>query len=297
MFIIILDCSEANSGTIVSKLLHFEVLDSVISNEYTVAANFTANECPKQLTILPALTLQNDRRHSNPNVKNDFESGAICVVCEDGSVHLYSLLDMGLIAIIKEENEKFISATYCRSLDRLCICSKAGGLYFYTLNDSDNDSSDECVDIEDDGHHHAALNMNEVSVTDGSIGASSGKDDGFVLETDIVSSPRTQTVGSGSAISNGSLTNSSPGCSSTAFGTASNYPVFGLKQGDFTLDELKTMYTLTLFDEKLSPYSAEVPSCWNDLGQSQKNRKQTQNTEETQFSRTWRLHNDAYVNS
>lgn len=65
---------------------------------------------------------------------------------------------------------------------------------------------------------------------------------------------------------------------------------------ELSLSDLKTLYSLTLFDEMLTPYSAEVPGCWTELVQAQKQRRHPQNMspgEDTHLIRTWRLHNDA----
>lgn len=60
--------------------------------------------------------------------------------------------------------------------------------------------------------------------------------------------------------------------------------------------DLKSLFMLTQFDPMLTPYSAEVPGCWTELVQAQKQRRQPQHLnpgEDTHLSRTWRLHNDA----
>jgi baculoviral IAP repeat-containing protein 6 (apollon) len=65
---------------------------------------------------------------------------------------------------------------------------------------------------------------------------------------------------------------------------------------ELTLNDLKVLYSLTLFDEMLTPYTAEVPSCWTELVQAQKQRRHPQHLspgEDTHLTRTWRLHNDA----
>lgn len=65
---------------------------------------------------------------------------------------------------------------------------------------------------------------------------------------------------------------------------------------DLSVNDLKMLYSLTLFDEMLTPYSAEVPGCWTELVQAQKQRRHPQNLspgEDTHLIRTWRLHNDA----
>uniref|UniRef100_A0A8D8V1I0 Dual E2 ubiquitin-conjugating enzyme/E3 ubiquitin-protein ligase BIRC6 n=1 Tax=Cacopsylla melanoneura TaxID=428564 RepID=A0A8D8V1I0_9HEMI len=61
----------------------------------------------------------------------------------------------------------------------------------------------------------------------------------------------------------------------------------------YGLPELRTLYSLTLF-ETLSPgYSAAVPPCWSELMQAQKQRRHAQHlTREDIHTRSWRLQND-----
>jgi baculoviral IAP repeat-containing protein 6 (apollon) len=65
---------------------------------------------------------------------------------------------------------------------------------------------------------------------------------------------------------------------------------------ELTETDLKSLYLLTQFDPMLTPYSAEVPGCWTELVQAQKQRRHPQHLnpgEDTHLTRTWRLHNDA----
>ncbi|KAL1461616.1 hypothetical protein WDU94_013494 [Cyamophila willieti] len=61
----------------------------------------------------------------------------------------------------------------------------------------------------------------------------------------------------------------------------------------YGLPELRTLYSLTLF-ETLSPgYTAAVPPCWSELMQAQKQRRHAQHlTREDIHTRSWRLQND-----
>lgn len=79
------------------------------------------------------------------------------------------------------------------------------------------------------------------------------------------------------------------------YSAPSSFPFIALKS-DLTLIDLKLLYYLTLFDEMLTPYSAEVPSCWNELVQAQKQRRHPHNIrpgDDGHLTKTWRLHNDA----
>jgi len=73
------------------------------------------------------------------------------------------------------------------------------------------------------------------------------------------------------------------------------HPELIANRKELTLSDLKVLYSLTLFDEMLTPYSAEVPGCWTELVQAQKQRRHPQHLspgEDTHLTRTWRLHND-----
>jgi len=97
-----------------------------------------------------------------------------------------------------------------------------------------------------------------------------------------------------SSAAQGAHVQTSPSASSAP---STNANLLAYKTADLTLEDLKVFYALTQFDDKLTVYSAEVPSCWNDIGQVQNQRKQSQNMrhggDERDFTRTWRLHNDA----
>jgi baculoviral IAP repeat-containing protein 6 len=63
---------------------------------------------------------------------------------------------------------------------------------------------------------------------------------------------------------------------------------------ELNLNDLKTLYSLTLFDEMLTPYSAEVPGCWTELVQAKRRHPQNMGPgDDVHLIRTWRLHNDA----
>ena len=72
--------------------------------------------------------------------------------------------------------------------------------------------------------------------------------------------------------------------------------ILAYKQDNISLNTLRILYSLTLFDEMLTPYSAEVPGCWSELEQAQKQRRHSQNLrpgDDSHLTKTWRLHNDA----
>lgn len=252
-----------------------------ISNDYTLAMTFSRAKCPKQLCILPpyASSASSDAK----------EVGSVCVVCADGCIEIYSLADFQATTVIEEEGEHFEAVVYCRNLDRLCCCSRQGGMLFYSLNDGDNDSGDELLEMEDDCSTTLTHGM-DLSVTDG-VRNAAGIDS--VMSDPMISVDVSNEAAAGTSSQNAHV-QTSPSVASLM---GNNTNLLAYKTTDLTLDDLRLLYALTQFEEKLTVYSAEVPSCWNDLGQVQKQRKQSQNMrhggDERDFTRTWRLHNDA----
>ncbi|XP_055907013.1 baculoviral IAP repeat-containing protein 6 isoform X1 [Eupeodes corollae] len=253
--------------------------NGMISNDYTESVTFNRHKCPHQICILPACE-SSDRKVQGV----DFDGGAICVVCADGSMQLRSLQDFKLITNIEVPNEQFVSAAYCKTLDRLCGCTKSGSLIFYSLHDTDNESGDETVDDE---------NANFCCNTDFSLG-SGGVGDGDLSETDGRNGARASGAGRKLQSETASIgTAPGPSTSETQTSTSSNLIAH---KSDLSLEDLRTLCDLTQFDEMLTPYTAEVPSCWNELVQAQKQRKQPQHLrpgDDTHLTKTWRLHNDA----
>ncbi|XP_037726370.1 baculoviral IAP repeat-containing protein 6 isoform X3 [Drosophila subpulchrella] len=282
-----MDTDNNAEGNVAAQLLVFDYDDTQISNDYTLAMTFSRAKCPKQLCILPHF-------NSSPDHK---DAGSICVVCADGSVEIYSLADFQGTMVIEEEGEHFESVVYCRNLDRLCCCSRQGGLLFYSLSEGENDSGDELLEMEDDCNT-TLTQAADVSVTDGArhvagsdlLGKTLLASDSICVDV----GSEAAAISSSSSGAQGAHVQTSPSAASTA---ATNANLLAYKTADLTLEDLKVFYALTQFDDKLTVYSAEVPSCWNDLGQVQKQRKQSQNMrhggDERDFTRTWRLHNDA----
>lgn len=162
-------------------------------------------------------------------------------------------------------------------------------MLFYSLNDGENDSGDELLEMEEDCSTTLTHAM-DLSVTDGIrnvAGTDTAIGDGMItvdVSNDAIAATSSQ----------GANVQTSPSAISLM---GSNANLLAYKTSDLTLEDLRVLYVLTQFDDKLTVYSAEVPSCWNDLGQVQKQRKQSQNMrhggDERDFTKTWRLHNDA----
>ncbi|XP_067616443.1 baculoviral IAP repeat-containing protein 6 isoform X2 [Eurosta solidaginis] len=317
------DHADFNSEAVAAQLLLFDYTDSLISNEYTLAVTFSKAKCPQQLCILPSFQSSLYYDQNGLNV----ESGALCVVCADGSMEIYSLTDFQPITVVEEEGEHFVSVVYCRSLDRLCGCTRNGALIFYSLNDVENESGDEMLEMDEDcnatlvspSKNKFGINIDSnitsattsLTVPDGlsrNVNGISGTSVPMITSS-INQLPRNaslhtvpnikvdcngqDSVGNGLINNTSSLPQSSPSPSSSSISTSN---LLAYKTSDLTTDDLRMLYELTQFDDALALYTAEVPSCWNDLVQAQKQRKQPQNLrhgDDTQFTKTWRLHNDA----
>lgn len=185
------------------------------------------------------------------------ESGAFVMTCVDGSIKVLSITTLKTLSEAKVEGQKFISTVYCKNLERLCGCTDKGLLHFYSFYDLDIDSSDEI-------------------------------DDESVM---ITNDPDNKQTNYDNAIPSTSTANPA-----IQIDDKRSSPELVAHRKDLTLSDLKILYSLTLFDEMLTPYSAEVPGCWTELVQAQKQRRHPQHLspgEDTHLTRTWRLHNDA----
>lgn len=188
------------------------------------------------------------------------ESGAFVMTCVDGSIKVLSITTLKTLSEAKVEGQKFISTVYCKNLERLCGCTDKGLLHFYSFYDLDIDSSDEVDD-------EAAMITNENT------------------------NAESKQVNYDNAVPSTSTAPPKPQVDDKR-----QSPELVAHRQDLTLNDLKILYSLTLFDEMLTPYSAEVPTAWTELVQAQKQRRHPQHLspgEDTHLTRTWRLHNDA----
>ena len=76
--------------------------------------------------------------------------GQVALVCKDGIVRLLELSSLKFLTEAKpaERNAKYISAAYCNSLERLCVCSSGGDLNFFCTSE-EADSMEEKEDLDD----------------------------------------------------------------------------------------------------------------------------------------------------
>ena len=213
-------------------------------------------DTPIEICMLPKFDTSGRLFSGSPT-----ESGAFVMTCVDGSIKVLSLTSLKTLSEAKVEGQKFTSSVYCKNLERLCGCTDKGSLHFYSFYDLDIDSSDEFDD----------------EPTGPIANESADKNDGFAQFDNATPSTSTSFT---SPISDDKRHN----------------PELIAYRKELTLNDLKTLHALTLFDEMLTPYSAEVPGCWAELVQAQKQRRHPQHLrpgEDTHLTRTWRLHNDA----
>ncbi|XP_075144573.1 BIR repeat containing ubiquitin-conjugating enzyme [Haematobia irritans] len=298
----------SSSQSVGGQLLLFDYINGAIPNEHKMAMTFNRENCPKQICMLPNFQNISMAGESIMQTSPNMNAGAFCVVCANGSIEIFSLADFQRISTIREETHYFVSVAYCRSLERLCCCTRKGYLIFYSLNDADNESGDEMIDMEEETCPSLLVSSNndvigaamERCVTDGVTPPKQSENLNFdtnaMQEAEDAQKCHTPTAftttikvdcGTSSIQSStgGGICQSSPSPSSTSINTATTSNLLAYRSGDLSLEDLRTLYSLTQFDHKVVLYTAEVPSCWNDLGQAQKQRKPSLHT--------WRLHNDA----
>lgn len=262
------------------------------------------DHCPVQICMLPtyinssasssAADNNSSSNDSNTNqaamsstINSDIEKGVFAMVCHDGSLQLIALLSLRMISEISSVKGKFISVTYCKILERLCVCTTDGLLHFYSFYDLDTESDEQ----DDEKINFMASDTsltggeNEISETDGSNQNSCAID-----LPSTSASPLHQDTATQPPVSDVNLNDvQSPS------GSKPTIELYAHKN-DLSITDLKTLYSLTLFDDMLTQYSAEVPTCWNELVQAQKHRKHPHHLrpgDDTHLTKTWRLHNDA----
>lgn len=245
------------------KLILYEIKDDGLLNEFPICSRLLdESETPLEFCMLP--THDNNGR----NLSENNQSGVFVMVCSDGSLKMITVTTLKTVSEAKIDNEKFVSAIYCKSLERLCGCTETGSLHFYSFYDLDADSGD---DREEDVY----IPQNDNSMICG---------DHEMLEID----ESHQEIPICDNISTSSQTNlpSTP---------SANVTILAYKP-EINLNDLKLLHTLTQFDEMLTSYSAEVPGCWSELVQAHKQRRHPQQMrpgDDMHLTKTWRLHNDA----
>ncbi|XP_050306481.1 baculoviral IAP repeat-containing protein 6 isoform X2 [Anthonomus grandis grandis] len=106
-----------------------------VREELVAFKQLPPKEKPTEVGLLPALS-----KFGKCEGGEAGGHGNAVLVCVDGAVRIVDLVLLKTIGMARIENEKFVSAAYCNSLDRLCAATADGSLHFFALNDSDNES-------------------------------------------------------------------------------------------------------------------------------------------------------------
>lgn len=248
------------------KLILYGIKDDGLLNEIPICSRLLdESDTPLEFCMLP--TYDNNGR----NLSENNHSGVFVMVCSDGSLKMITITTLKTVSEAKIENEKFVSAIYCKSLERLCGCTETGSLHFYSFYDLDADSGDDREDdvlylpTADNSMLFGDHEMLEIEETHQEIPI-----------CDNISTSSQQTINLPSTPS-------------------VNVTILAYKP-EINLNDLKLLHTLTQFDEMLTSYSAEVPGCWSELVQAHKQRRHPQQMrpgDDMHLTKTWRLHNDA----
>ncbi|KAL4237916.1 Baculoviral IAP repeat-containing protein 6 [Mactra antiquata] len=81
------------------------------------------------------------------DVRSAGQCGQLAVIHTSGKVTILNISDLTQLASIQPPNgDKFIDVTFCSGIDRLCLCSSQGKLYFYQISEEIPDQSDSIID-------------------------------------------------------------------------------------------------------------------------------------------------------
>lgn len=271
-------CDFSENGV---QIFVYQINENGYINEQPVCSRVLFEDhCPLQICMLPKIA-NLDESNAGSTVNADIGNGVFAMVCADGSLQLIALLSLRTISETSSAKGKFISVTYCKNLERLCVCTTDGMLHFYSFYDvdieSDEPDDDKIIGMVSDGSLTGG--ENEISETDGSTQNSAHVD---IHLPSTSNSPMQGATGGSSCAPDIDI----------AYGSSTS-TLFAHKH-DLTLGDLKVLYSLTQFDEMLTQFSAEVPVCWNELVLSQKQRRYPQRAnDDSHLTKTWRLHNDA----
>jgi len=120
-----------NSGVVMLEdTPHLTVADSA-SDDAVVSAS-----------LLPADVGQSDEYDSN----NTEQTSAVVATTRRGNIQIISLADLSVLCVIS--GDRYKSAVYCCSIDRLCASTADSKLWFFTISKSDADVSDELDDVD-----------------------------------------------------------------------------------------------------------------------------------------------------
>lgn len=278
--------------------------DGIINSRPISYRTFSKEKEPKEINVLPFVSSCHKKEEKTFFYNDNNHGGVICLVCADGSLELLAVNDLKTINIAKRENEKFVSATFCKNLERLCGCTEKGCLIFYSLHDElpDEvimnfiDSLENVMTTTINTNTISASGNNESTTTvtadlceiDG--GRSLPPPSSTIQDSKLYNQLRSQFLSSSYSMT------AESGILGSGSSRSSPTPSLLSHKTELSINDLKILYSLTLFEDELTPYTAEVPSCWNELIQAQKQRRNPQNLrpiDDSHYAKTYRLHNDA----
>ncbi|XP_053681780.1 baculoviral IAP repeat-containing protein 6 isoform X2 [Sabethes cyaneus] len=270
--------------------LYFLNEEGLIRSEEPIERILSDGEAPIEIIMLPRCD-SSGRCFGGPET----EYGIFVMTCVDGKLRVFSLKTLGIISEASVKDDRFVSATYCKSLERLCGCTAKGCLHFYSFYDLDADSSDERDDDVSNimGSNNIKLECNDQVQYDLQAAGTS-------VSSSVVNMLKYEATPSTSS-SPAQLSTSAANSGNVRISPADNHPsgdVLLAYKNDLSMNTLRVLYSLTLFNDMLTPYSAEVPGCWSELEQAQKQRRHPQHLrpgDDTHLTKTWRLHNDAFT--
>ncbi|PSN56888.1 hypothetical protein C0J52_00682 [Blattella germanica] len=232
-------------------------------------------ECPLEVTLLPLLERDDSNGDSNTNVLSPIKGcpqGLAVLVCRDGIIRIIDVSTLKTVsqAVPDKKGMRFVSATYCNSLERLCACTDKGSLHFFVLHD------DNCMEERDEDYLSHGSDL---------CASLSSHHLGFQQLNSNIPSPLS-TVADNADFTTDLFANTSVHSSTLSPSSTTN----------LGLSDLTLLHELTKY-ENLSPcYAATVPPCWSEMMQAQKQRRHPQHLQqgdELQHTRSWRLQNDA----
>jgi len=100
------------------------------------------NDAVMSASLLPADVGQSDEYDSN----NTEQTSAVVATTRRGNIQIISLVDLSVLCVIP--GDRYKSAVYCCSIDRLCASTADSKLCFFTISKSDADASDELDDVD-----------------------------------------------------------------------------------------------------------------------------------------------------
>lgn len=237
----------------------------------------------------------------------DLRRGGFAMVCTDGSLQLLALLSLRTVSE-RFRKSNYVSATYCRSVERLCAGTADGQLHFFSCfaesdseaEDGDDDLVYDAVDQAIDegfemGERAAALvekqkqmrvceNSSE-STVDG--GAETGGADAPLRAAGNVTVDPAATAAPRSPVPQT---------------TGAHDLTLLANRGQLRLADLRRLYALTLCDEVPVSFAAEVPGTWSELtAATNKHRRHAMRTNgggaggtdaDVCRTKSWRVHND-----